>query len=95
MAFGFTFKVELEDGTPADPPTFRSAPGVSWRAGDTIPLGRGGTLRVIDSRLDEGTKYGERPPCGFRGGGPHCKAGAPPAAGGAPTSNRYPRRFSC
>ena len=27
MALGFTFRLELEDGTPADPPTFRSAPG--------------------------------------------------------------------
>jgi hypothetical protein len=36
MAYGLTFRLELEDGTPADPPTFRSAPGVSWKAGDTI-----------------------------------------------------------
>jgi hypothetical protein len=35
-----THKLELEDGTPAEPPTFRSVPGVSWKAGDTIPLGR-------------------------------------------------------
>lgn len=27
---------------------------VIWKAGDTIPLGRR-TLRVIDTRLDEGT----------------------------------------
>ena len=51
----FTFKLELADGTRADPPTFRSAPGVTWKAGDTIPLGRDRTLRVIDTRLDEGT----------------------------------------
>jgi hypothetical protein len=25
MAYGLTFRLELEDGTPADPPTFRSA----------------------------------------------------------------------
>lgn len=31
--------VALGGTTPADPPMFRSAPGVSWRAGDTIPLG--------------------------------------------------------
>jgi hypothetical protein len=55
MAYGLTFKLELEDGTLADPPTFRSAPGVSWEPGDTIPLGRDGALRVIDTRLDEGT----------------------------------------
>ena len=42
----FMFKLELEDGTPADPPTFRSAPSVTWKAGDTIPLG-GRTLRVV------------------------------------------------
>lgn len=51
----FTYKLEHEDGTPADPPTFRSAPGVSWEPGDTIPLGRDRKLRVVDTRLDEGT----------------------------------------
>ncbi|HEV3477893.1 MAG TPA: hypothetical protein VG144_00430 [Gaiellaceae bacterium] len=45
----FTYKLELEDGTPADPPTFRSAPSVTWSVGDTIPLGRR-TLRVVDVR---------------------------------------------
>ena len=55
MAYGFTFRLELEDGTLADPPTFRSGPGVSWRPGDTIPLGRDRKLRVIDTRLDERT----------------------------------------
>ena len=40
MAYGLTFRLELDDGTPADPPTFRSAPGVSWKAGDTIDIGR-------------------------------------------------------
>ena len=39
MAYGLTFRLELEDGTPADPPTFRSAPGVTLSVGDTIPLG--------------------------------------------------------
>ena len=34
----FTFKLELADGTPADPPTFKTV-AWSWRAGDTIPLG--------------------------------------------------------
>jgi len=33
----FIRKLEREDGTPADPPTFRSLPGTSWNAGDTIP----------------------------------------------------------
>lgn len=55
MAYGLTFRLELEDGTRADPPSFRSAPGVSWGPGDTIPLGRDRRLRVIDTRLVEGT----------------------------------------
>ena len=46
---GFTYRLELEDGTPADPPTFETAVP-TWRAGDTIPLGREKTLRVIDAR---------------------------------------------
>ena len=37
------FKLERTDGTPADPPTYRT--GVySWRPGDTIPLGATRTL---------------------------------------------------
>lgn len=30
-------------------------PSLSWKAGNTIPFGRDRTLRVIDTRLDEGT----------------------------------------
>ena len=45
----FTFKLELEDGTPADPPGLDTAVP-NWSAGDTIPLGRGRILRVIDIR---------------------------------------------
>jgi hypothetical protein len=45
----FTFKLEHEDGTPADPPTFKTAVP-DWRSGDTIPLGPGRTLRVIETR---------------------------------------------
>jgi hypothetical protein len=45
----FTYKLELEDGTPADPPTFDTAVP-NWSAGDTIPLGRDRILRVIDTR---------------------------------------------
>jgi hypothetical protein len=52
MALGFTYTLELEDGTPADPPTFRSAPSVTWKAGDTIPLGER-TLRVVAIREDD------------------------------------------
>ena len=49
----FIYRLELEDGTPADPPTFRSLPGTSWDAGDTSPLGSSRALRVLDERLDE------------------------------------------
>ena len=52
MAYELTFRLELDDGTPADPPTFRSAPGVSWKAGDTIAIGRR-TLRVPGVRDDD------------------------------------------
>jgi hypothetical protein len=45
-------KLEHKNGTRANPPSFRSAPGVSWKARDMILLGRR-TLRVIDTRLDE------------------------------------------
>jgi len=45
----FTFKLELEDGTPADPPTFTAAVP-DWKPGDTIPLGPGRSLRVLESR---------------------------------------------
>jgi hypothetical protein len=48
---GFTYRLELEDGTPADPPMFRTAVP-TWRAGDTIPLGIR-TLRVVAIRDDE------------------------------------------
>jgi hypothetical protein len=51
---GFAFKLEHEDGTPADPATL-SAPVPNWRPGDTIHLGRDKTLRVIGTRLDEGS----------------------------------------
>jgi hypothetical protein len=46
---GFTYRLELEDGTPADPPTFETATP-TWGIGDTIPLGRDESLRVIGRR---------------------------------------------
>jgi hypothetical protein len=49
-----SYKLEREDGTPAEPPTLRSSVP-SWRPGDTIPLGRDCSLLVIDTRLDEDT----------------------------------------
>jgi hypothetical protein len=45
----FTYKLEHEDGTPADPPILRTAAS-AWSPGDTIPLGRDRTLRVIEVR---------------------------------------------
>jgi hypothetical protein len=48
----FIFRLELEDGTPADPPRLDTAVP-NWRAGDTIPLGGGRILRVIDIRPGE------------------------------------------
>jgi hypothetical protein len=50
----FSYKLERVDGTSADPPTLRSSAS-SWRPGDTIPLGRNRSLRVLATRLDEGT----------------------------------------
>ena len=44
----FTFRLERADGT-ADPPTLKVAVP-NWRPGDTIPLSRGETLRVIEIR---------------------------------------------
>jgi hypothetical protein len=48
---GFFFRLEQEDGTPADPPTLH-ATVPNWQPGDTIPLGRDRTLRVIEIRDD-------------------------------------------
>jgi hypothetical protein len=48
---GFTFKLELADGTPADPPSFRAAVP-SWRPGDTINLPQR-RLRVVRVRDDD------------------------------------------
>jgi hypothetical protein len=48
----FTFRLEHEDGAPAEPPTFRTAVP-NWRPGDMIPLGADRTLRVLGVRLAE------------------------------------------
>jgi hypothetical protein len=44
----------VEDGTPPDPSTLRAAVP-NWRPGDTIQLGRDRMLRVVATRLDEGS----------------------------------------
>jgi hypothetical protein len=63
---GFFFRLEHEDGTPADPPTLNTAVP-NWRPGDTIPLGRDRTLRVIEVREDSdcAVLVVERPPRGL------------------------------
>ena len=47
----FAYKLEYEDGTPADPPSFQTSVP-TWRPGDTLPLGQGRSLRVIDTRQE-------------------------------------------
>jgi len=47
----FLFRLETNDGAPADPPKLESAVP-NWRAGDMIPLGPR-TLRVVDIRDDD------------------------------------------
>jgi hypothetical protein len=48
----FMFRLENEDGTPAEPPIFKT-PVPNWQAGDRIPLGRGRSLRVLETLLRE------------------------------------------
>jgi hypothetical protein len=43
-----TYRLEHTDGTPADPPTIRSAAGVTWRPGDTMPLGPERVLHITE-----------------------------------------------
>lgn len=50
---GFRFKLELADGSPAEPPSVTVAVP-NMRPGDTIPLGRDRVLRVVQVRDDEG-----------------------------------------
>jgi hypothetical protein len=47
------FKLEHEDGTPADPPVLQTAVP-NWRAGDTIPLSAERALRVVEVRSSSG-----------------------------------------
>jgi hypothetical protein len=46
-----TFKLERLDGTPADPPSFKTTVLV-WNPGDRIPLGTR-TLQVVRVRDDD------------------------------------------
>jgi hypothetical protein len=45
----FIYKLEHPDGTPVDPPTFRSSPATTWNVGDVLYLGSR-TMRVIAKR---------------------------------------------
>jgi hypothetical protein len=46
-----TFKLERLDGTPADPPSFKTTV-LAWSPGDTIPL-RSRTLQVVRLYRDD------------------------------------------
>jgi hypothetical protein len=48
---GFLFRLETEDGAPAEPPTL-SAAVPNWKPGDTIHLGKR-TLRVVSLRDED------------------------------------------
>jgi hypothetical protein len=48
----FLFKLERTDGTPAEPASMTSAVP-NMRPGDTIPLGRDRTLRIVRVRDDD------------------------------------------
>jgi hypothetical protein len=58
----FSFKLEHEDRTPADPPTLHTAV-LNWRTDDRIPLRADRMLRVIETRFadDELVLVLERP----------------------------------
>ena len=48
----YHFRLQRTDGSPADPPTYRSSV-LSWRQGDQIPLNADRTLRVLGVRDDD------------------------------------------
>jgi hypothetical protein len=48
----YHFRLQRTDGEPADPPTYRTTV-LRWRQGDTIPLGRDRTLRVLGVRDED------------------------------------------
>jgi hypothetical protein len=48
----FMFRLEAEEGTPADPATLKASVP-NWWPDDTIALGRGTTLRVIGIRNED------------------------------------------
>ena len=48
----YHFRLQQTDGSPADPPTFRSST-LNWRQGDKIYLTGERTLRVLGVRDDD------------------------------------------
>jgi hypothetical protein len=48
----YHFRLQRMDGSPADPPTYRSST-LNWRQGDKIPLTAERTLRVFGVRDDD------------------------------------------
>ena len=48
----YDFRLQRTDGSPADPPSYRSTVLV-WRQGDQIPLNADRTLRVLGLRDDD------------------------------------------
>jgi hypothetical protein len=48
----FLFRLETRDGEPAEPPTLDAAVP-NWKAGDTIAIGAGRVLRVVEMRDEE------------------------------------------
>jgi hypothetical protein len=58
----FQFKLEHNDGTPANPALLKTAVP-NWQAGDTIPLPRG-TLRVRDASRARGSRRRRGPTAG-------------------------------
>jgi hypothetical protein len=48
----FPFRLETAGGAPAEPSTLKTAVP-NWRPGDTTPLERDRTLRVVDVHDDE------------------------------------------
>jgi hypothetical protein len=48
----YQFRLQRKDGSPADPPTYRSST-LNWRLGDKIPLTAERTLRVLGVRDDD------------------------------------------
>ena len=47
----FVYRLENEDGTPADPPALHTVVP-NWQPGDTITLGADRSLRVVEVRPD-------------------------------------------